>query len=64
MILTLYYPPYATLPCSTHPFRNQALVRLDQNLVLHVLENFITNAVMYGAMNGRVTLRAKRLAGR
>ena len=33
-------------------------VRLDGNLALHVLDNFVTNAVKYGEVDGRVTLRA------
>lgn len=40
------------------------LVHLDMNLVMHVLENFITNAVRYGAVQSRITLHAKRQAGR
>ena len=34
------------------------IVRLDVNLALHVLENFVTNAVNYGEKDGHVTLRA------
>ncbi len=39
-------------------------VRLDENLVLHVLENLVTNAARYGEKDGRITMRASRHAGR
>ena len=35
-----------------------AVVRFDRNLVLHVLENLVTNAAKYGPTDGRVALCA------
>jgi len=40
------------------------IVSLDGNLVMHILENLLTNAVKYGERDGRITLRASRDGGR
>ncbi|KAL3906159.1 MAG: hypothetical protein SGPRY_010656 [Prymnesium sp.] len=40
------------------------ILRLDQNLLLHVLDNFVSNATQYGAASRPITLRAMRNASK
>ncbi|KAL3917887.1 MAG: hypothetical protein SGPRY_006226 [Prymnesium sp.] len=40
------------------------LVILDQNLLLHILDNFVSNAIAYGPPNKRAAMRAIRLSNR